>query len=191
MSGESHQSWASERLLEAAKLGDRDALGELTLRYRTYLMAVATRTLGDGQRRECSSVVQEGLAKAYEHFSRFRGATTNELLSWLAAIVANEARDRLGAKRLTPIPTAENGDGVLADSLSTPSTQVSRRERAAKLLDASSRLSPDYREVIDLRFFHDMSYEEIATRMGRSNAAVRKIAERALKKLRDDLGEDL
>src|SRR5262245_3282849 len=104
MTDVSHQSRSSERLLEAARQGDRNALGELTARYRSYLMAVANRTLGNGPPDECSSVVQEGIGKACEHFRRFRGATASELLGWLAAIVANEARDRRGAKRMALIP---------------------------------------------------------------------------------------
>lgn len=191
MEGESYEFWQSERLLIAAKSGDRGALGELTIRYRPYLMAVATRTLGDRTPDECSSVAQEGLAKAYKHFDRFRGQTPKELLGWLSAIVANEARDRLGAKRPVPFPIGEDGDALAEGNASTPSAQLSRRERAARLLAASGRLPPDYRQVIEMRFFQDQSYEEIAARMGRSNAAVRKLAERALKELRNHLGDDL
>lgn len=191
MEEESYECWQNERLLSAAKSGDRAALGELTVRYRPYLMAVATRTLGDRPPDECSSVAQEGLAKACKYFDRFRGQTPKELLGWLSAIIANEARDRRSSMRPVPFPIGEDGDALVEGNVSTPSAQLSRRERAARLLAASQLLTPEYRQVIEMRYFQDQSYEDIAASMGRSNAAVRKLAERALKELRKHLGDDL
>ncbi len=188
MSDRSQESWSSERLLEAAKGGDRQAFGELTVRCRSYLMGVAKRASGDGPPGEFSSVVQEGVTKAYEHFSEFRGTTFDEFRSWLSTIVRHGIIDRRGRKetRMQPLPTGEDGGVLIPDPGSTPSAQVVHREQHAKLVAAIERLPADYRQAVTERFLHGLSYDEIAGHMHRTEDAVRKLVERGLRILRDD-----
>jgi RNA polymerase sigma-70 factor (ECF subfamily) len=83
-----------------------------------------------------------------------------------------------------------DGEEVLPAGGSTPSVHAVRRERAARVLEALERLPHDYREVIHQRIFQHLDYEEIAARLGRTNDAVRCLWVRALRRLRDELGEE-
>ena len=51
-----------------------------------------------------------------------------------------------------------------------------------------SRLPPDYRRVIELRYWHGMSFVAMAPQLGRSPEAVRKLWYRALERLHGELG---
>jgi RNA polymerase sigma-70 factor (ECF subfamily) len=185
------EPFESTRLLESARCGDGAAWEKLIGRYRPYLLAVATRTLGSPRPDELSSVVQEGIVKAFEQIHRFRGQAEAELLGWMAAIVANKARDRRRAKPTVPLPQGrEEDEALLAASDSAPSAVVLRRERAVRVLAAKALLPPDYQRVIDMRFFENAGYDEIAAALGRTNDAVRCLCMRALRRLRDELGEE-
>ena len=179
-----------DQLAEAARRGDNDAWTQLFERYQPYLMSVASRVLDNHPPEDCSSVVQASLARGIEQVGQFRGQSQAELLGWLTAIVRNKALDRRRVvKPITPLVT--NVDELPCPDTSTPSEQVSRRERAAVLLSALGRLPPDDQEVINLRFFQDLRHQEVATRMGRTNDAVRSLLVRAMRRLRSELGAEI
>jgi RNA polymerase sigma-70 factor (ECF subfamily) len=69
-----------------------------------------------------------------------------------------------------------------------PDEQVSRREQAARVMAALDRLPPDYREVITLRNLEGLSLVEVAERMHRSHEAVRQLWVRAIRRLREECG---
>ena len=72
----------------------------------------------------------------------------------------------------------------LADSTASPSVHAVHREQAVLLADALSRLPVEYREVFILRNMEQVPVGEIATRMGRTPNAVRKLWTRAMVALR-------
>jgi RNA polymerase sigma-70 factor (ECF subfamily) len=76
---------------------------------------------------------------------------------------------------------------ALTRGTSSPSTRVSRREEAALLADGIARLPADYREVIVLRNFQRLPFEQVAERMGRSPGAVRMLWARSLERLHREL----
>jgi RNA polymerase sigma-70 factor (ECF subfamily) len=180
----------SDHLLGEARDGKRDALGRLTQRYRPYLFRVAAALLDARLPGEASSVVQQSLVAAVQHFSQFRGPTGAAFLAWLTTIVRRTAWNRLArAGRVCPLPAGPDGEDQLAADDSSPSEQASRRERAAALLEALVRLPPDYAEVVTLRNLEDLPFEEVARRMGRSCEAVRQLWVRAFRRLRQEWGK--
>ena len=62
---------------------------------------------------------------------------------------------------------------ALAASQSTPSQQAARREESVLLAEALDRLPADYREVIVLRQLEELSFPEVAQRMGKSVGGVK------------------
>jgi RNA polymerase sigma-70 factor (ECF subfamily) len=185
MGGKSEQDWPSVQLIQAAKRGEAVAWGKLVESYHSYLMAVARCILNDRTPDDWSSVVQDGLLNAWRHFDQFHGDTPQAFLAWMAMIVRNRARDR---RKAGPLATAELPVDLSCEDGDSPSAHLLRRERAAKLFSAMQRLPADYREVTELRFFHNLSHEQIALRMNRTNDAVRSLLMRALRRLRDELG---
>ena len=79
------------RLLEQAREGDPEALGELLHLYRNYLTVLATTQLDRRLRRRVnpSDLVQDAMLAAYCDFAKFRGGSERELLAWLRQILIN------------------------------------------------------------------------------------------------------
>jgi RNA polymerase sigma-70 factor (ECF subfamily) len=78
---------------------------------------------------------------------------------------------------------------VLAPSGSSPSQKAMHNEQEVRLAEVLARLPDDYREVIVLRNIEGLSHEEVAARLDRGVGAVRMLWVRALKCLREALGE--
>ncbi len=73
---------------------------------------------------------------------------------------------------------------ALARSADSPEAVAQRQEEITHVADLLTALPPHYREVIILRNLEGRSFEEVADRMGRSSAAVRKLWTRAITRLR-------
>ncbi|MBO6938574.1 MAG: sigma-70 family RNA polymerase sigma factor [Deltaproteobacteria bacterium] len=189
-----------------AREGDRDALWEAVEGLRPYLRAVARSVLGgrlEGKV-DVADVVQQSLLAAIERFDQFRGESAGEWQQWLVTIVRNEARNLLrfwhqdrrnlaaenavAGSMMQIEGSAEGEKPRLAALEPTPSRQVATRQEAMQLLEAIDRLPAEYREVLRLRHFEGLSHRQIATRTGKSEAAIRQLWVRALKHLRAAVG---
>jgi len=190
---------ATESLLERARSGDEEALGRLLERHRDFLRGIARPLIGRAlrPRADPSDLVQDTFLKAHRQFPRFAGAGGPELAAWLRKILArtladrvkHDRRDRRDGRRQESLDSLLNGPGpagrqALASTGSTPSARASRREQASLLAAALARLPEDYREVFLLRSLEHIPFDQVATRMGRSPGAARKLWARALLALR-------
>jgi RNA polymerase sigma-70 factor (ECF subfamily) len=192
-------------LLTQAKEGSEVARGDLLERYRTYLELLARVELGRRLQTkvDAGDVVQETFLEAHRNFGRFRGASEPEFVGWLREILAgricNLLRHYLGTQGRDL--RREQGWDINLDQSSraidrgffalqsTPSQHVSQREQGVLLADALSRLPPDYREVVVLRHFEELTFPEVAERMGRSVDSVQKLWVRALANLKQTMQE--
>jgi RNA polymerase sigma-70 factor (ECF subfamily) len=190
-------------LLQHARAGDADARGRLLDGYRNYLGLLARLQLGHTLQGKAdpADAVQETFLKAYRDFDQFRGTTEPELLGWLRRILAttvtNLARHYLGTRgrdvRLERRVADELErssqalDGAFVAPASSPSERAQRREQAVLLADAINSLPPAYGEVIILRHLEELSFPEIARRLGRSVDSVKKLWVRGLAQLRERL----
>jgi RNA polymerase sigma-70 factor (ECF subfamily) len=190
-------------LLDRARGGQGQSLGELLERYRNYLYVVA-RTQIDlhlSVRASPSDVVQETFLRAARQFQSFRGDSEGELLSWLRRILARSIvnayahhvrsrkrsihRDR--PIRLNPAQFDESSrriDSALAASCTSPSAAAIEHEDYALVADRLAQLPKQYREVIILRNLEGLPFEEVAQRMGKTSVAVRQLWTRAIRRLK-------
>jgi RNA polymerase sigma-70 factor (ECF subfamily) len=183
--------------------GRSQHLGEMLERYRNYLKLLARAQIDLCLRRrmDASDLVQETFLDACRDFGQFRGRTEAEFRAWLRKIliynVAKFVQQQVNAKKrdarreislhqhLAALnKSSARFDGALAGSISTPSVQAVRRERAAIVADYLAQLPPAYRTVIVLRNLEGLPFAEVAERMGRSSGAVRVLWARALEQLR-------
>src|SRR5262249_4952177 len=94
-----------EQLLQQAKAGDQEALGQVLERYRSSLAVVARVQIGRRLQGkvDASDVVQEAFLGASRDFPQFRGSTEKEFLGWLrqvlASLLANLVRHYQGTQR--------------------------------------------------------------------------------------------
>lgn len=192
-----------ETLIDAARRGNAEPLGELLQLYRNYLMVLATTQFDQRLRRRMnpSDLVQETMLAAHRDFGKFRGGSERELLAWLRQTLINclhhavethvkaKMRDVRAEVSLEHFSqqldqSARKLEQVLADSGPTPSAQSQQRERAVALADQLAKLSPHYRDVIVLRNLQGLTFDEIGERMERKPGAVRMLWLRAIDKFR-------
>ena len=174
-------------LLREARQGSRDALGELYSRYGTRLLAFIRMRLGRDLRARVESrdILQATLLKSFQRLSQFEGGDGATLMSWLMRIAENEVRDQADFQHRqrrdlkADLPVDEGGIDIAAHLRSALSEAVVREE-AERLGAALEALDPDHREVIVLRKLEELSFKDVAARMGRSEDACRMLLARAM-----------
>lgn len=167
--------WPDSGLVEAAANGDGDSFTELCRRYYPAMVAIAHSMLGD--RHLAEDVAQQAFATAAVKLRQLR--EKGQFAGWLAAICRNEARDILRSrKKVCSIEgrpaTGESNENAVCESV-----------RAAL-----SKLSASAREVVFLRFYDDMPYEQISAVLGISEQAINGRLRRAKKELAEYLRRD-
>jgi len=156
-------------LVESAVAGDIDSFGQLARRYYASLVAVAYSILSDHQLAE--DAAQEAFARALTNLRKLRNP--DKFAPWLAQICRNIARDMIAAKArpINPrdLSPARDSNGTDDD------VEAVRR--------AIEKLPPRAREVIVLRYYNGLSYEEIASVLGISRATINGRLTRAKQKM--------
>jgi RNA polymerase sigma-70 factor (ECF subfamily) len=136
--------------------GDSSAFEPLVERYNRPLFNLAVRLLGS--RDEALDATQNAFVKAYEHLDSFDQA--QRFFSWIYQILRNECLNALRSRRSSgPLP-----DDLVAPG--TPADALEDGERRSAVQAALLDLSVEQREVVLLRHFTELSYEEIATSLG-------------------------
>jgi RNA polymerase sigma-70 factor (ECF subfamily) len=115
---------------------------------------------------EAEDAVQECYLRALRHFDTLRGA---EVKPWLLAILRNVCRVEFG-RRARVVLYDVNADNDEADTTTpvwqeaqeTPEAEMLRKLDAETIRGMVSELPEAFREVIVLREFEDLSYQEIA-----------------------------
>jgi RNA polymerase sigma-70 factor (ECF subfamily) len=129
--------------------GDCGAFAGIVERYQRVLFTVAVRMLGGGD--DANRATQEAFVKVYQ--SLVTADSTRRFSGSLYRSLLNECRNRRrGADDAV-------GDAILED---TPADLFEAGERRRRIQASVLRLRSDYREVIALRHFGQLSYDEIA-----------------------------
>jgi len=180
--------------IRRARQGDGAALGELLEHFRGHLKVMAARDVDPraARRVDASDIVQQTCLSVHRRIAEFDGETPAQFLAWLQKIhqhnVQDVARDEIHTqKRSTDSEEYPSDPGVLMGDASTPSQRVMRDEEAVRLASLLDDLTEDQRQAVRLRFFEGHKLREIAERMGRTEAAVAALIQRALAALRHRL----
>jgi RNA polymerase sigma-70 factor, ECF subfamily len=145
--------FADEELLERIGRGDSRAFAELYERYALRLYSYCLRLLRDSQSAE--DVVQETLTKVYTGVHSVHDARS--FRGWIFTIARNEAYGILRKNRTAPL-----GDDDLVWDRDTPLESLLQAEENEIVQHLLEELKPEYREVLLLREYENLSYEEIA-----------------------------
>jgi RNA polymerase sigma-70 factor (ECF subfamily) len=191
-------SW--QDLLDRARAGSVEAVGEILEPLRPQMLAAAHDQLDDDLRPKTgpSDLVQESLVRACAHFDEFRGESPGELAAWLLQILhncaANLRRDYRAAKRdlarECPLEDDRLSRATLQVPGESPSAQAIQQEEQQALHQALQRLPEDYRQVLLLRNRDGLSFEEIGRALNRSADATRMLYGRAVVALAQQLRPD-
>ncbi len=184
-----------QRLLDRARQGDREALGELFESQRPYLQKVMNNMWPDQVRARAggSDGVQDAVFQAVRSFGTFEGTTVGQLRAWLRAIgfhcVRAELRGQMGTQKrdLKRDQALVDPGQVAAGSSNSPVGQAMAREEEARLTAALARLPEAMRLVMLARHVEGVPHKQIAERLGRSENDVRQLYYRGLRRLRAEL----
>lgn len=125
-----------------------------------------------------------------------RSPTMKEVADRLE-VSEDEALEAIELGELYQLPSLDSARGeesddsraVLADYVGEADTELERFERRARLADALKALPPRERQIIQLRFFRNLSQTEVARRMRISQMHVSRLQHRALDRMRELLKE--
>ena len=178
----------TRRQIERARGGDRAAFDELMAGHFEALRVSIRRRMGTTlrERIEPEDLVQETLIRAFGSLESFEWQGEGSFRRWLESIATHVAVDAAryhGRRRVLQI------DRDLEGSAPSPSKVIRRRERFERLNKAMESLSPDYHAVLNFSRIEGLSVKEIATRLGRSESAVKNLLLRATRKLREAFGD--
>ncbi|MEZ6072936.1 MAG: sigma-70 family RNA polymerase sigma factor [Pirellulales bacterium] len=182
------------QLLASARDGDSRAMGDVCERLHEYLLLTAERGLASDLRSKmgASDIVQQSLLDAQNDINRFKGASEAEFRAWLVRIIEHNLIDaarrfrhtqRRNLAREVSLDQQINS-AEIAGKQKTASSIIRRAEIDDELLAAIARLSTARRRVVELRQRDGLSFVQISSEMGISEAAARKQWARALVDLR-------
>jgi RNA polymerase sigma-70 factor (ECF subfamily) len=164
---------ANEReVYRAAIHGDREAFEMIIRTHSRPLFAIAYGILQN--REEAEDTVQDALIKAWK--SRWRVRDPEKFPAWLCMIARHRARDVFRKRR--PIP----------QDLEPPAPIASSDESLDRQLHSALATLPElHRAALSLRYFEEMDYATIESRLGLTNGSLRGILGRALASMRKQL----
>jgi RNA polymerase sigma-70 factor, ECF subfamily len=167
----------AERLLVSRCLaGEADAWDEVFSAHYSAAARFIFQISGDFSREDAEEIAQDTFLSVVQHLKGFQGGS--QLQTWIFRIAGNKARDFLekrnaakrGGGQLALSLDAEDSESGLsldpAAPLPSPDVVLQQAEMAKIVTDALAAMEIPCREVIELRYFGDRSYEEISGELG-------------------------
>lgn len=184
---------SDEILMAAYQAGNEAAFGELFERHAGSVYGFLVRRLGDPSLAE--DLYQEAFLRL--HRGRHTYNATRPFRAWLFGIVHNLLTDTLRSRGRSPETSSLDdavasrdealqqltGEAVPVD-LRPTEERVAARQSAIALSRALATIPPDEATVLILARLERLSYDDIGTILGRSAAATKQLAYRALKHVR-------
>jgi len=163
---------AEARLLARCRQGEPDAWNELFDAHYSATARFVFQLGADFSREDVEEICQEAFLSVIRNLASFQGAS--QFQTWLFRIAANKARDfcerqraakRGGGQAPLSLQAEDPENGLTLDPPSSapgPDAQLMNAERMAGVRHALDQLGEPCREIIELRYFADLSYDEIA-----------------------------
>lgn len=157
------------QLIDRAVLGDDNAYAKLLQRYKRpvyHMVLKMVRNIDDAD-----DLTIEAFAKAFRGLHRFKKDYT--FSTWLFRIATNNTIDYIRKKRLNTLSientyTDDDGQSIsidVEDGNNNPQEETIRAQKAELLLQFVDKLPGKYQKLVRLRYYDELSYEEIAERI--------------------------
>ena len=156
-------------LVEAARKGNQAAYADLMERYRDSIYFMMLKMVKNSD--DADDLTIEAFGKAFSRLEQY--SPSFAFSTWLFKIASNNCIDFIRKKRIevTSIDKGimtDDGDRLRIDARSTglnPEETIIHGQRIIHMRLLVSKLKPKYRELVEKRYFDEMSYEEIAEDM--------------------------
>ncbi len=163
-------------LVRRTLAGDQEAFASIVEKYKDPVFNVAYRMLGNPT--EAEDVAQETFVRAYTQLRTYQEG--RRFSTWLLSIASHLSIDQLRRRRFLALPL-ENAPFLewIADLGAGPEQAALQVEASDEMQKVLSALPTKYRTVLVLRYWYDLSYEEIAEMLGLTSALVKARLHRA------------
>ena len=156
-------------LVEEAKKGKQAAYAELMDRYRDSIYFTMLKMVKNTD--DADDLTIEAFGKAFNRLEQY--SPSFAFSTWLFKIASNNSIDFIRKKRIqvTSMDSGfsnSDGESIQIDARSTglnPEETIIQGQRIDHMRLLVSKLKPKYRELVEKRYFEEMSYEEIAEEM--------------------------
>ncbi len=157
------------KLVNAALNGDQRAYSRLMSRYKDSIYFMVLKMVHN--RDDAEDLTMEAFGKAFKNLAKY--SPEYAFSTWLFKIATNNCIDHIRKKKLQTLSIdmpAQQDDGstIQLDPPSSgpdPMETVIKEQRKGLLREVVQELNPKYRILIELRFFKEYSYEEIANEL--------------------------
>ena len=155
------------KIIDRALNGDSRAYAELLNRYRDSVYYVMLRMISNPS--DAEDLTIEAFGKAFHNLAKY--VPSHAFSTWLFRIATNNCIDFMRRKSQSPRPfdhdegEEDEVEATVASDMIAPDELMINRETAASLNRIVKTLKPRYRRLIELRYFEDYSYEEIASEL--------------------------
>ena len=168
--------------LEEARRGDQTAFGKLIEAYQRPVYNLAYRMLNNPG--EAEEAAQEAFIRAYTRLHTYN--PDHKFSTWMLSITSNYCIDLIRKRRALllsidePLPPHP---ALMSDGQKGPEAQMEMSEQQDMVQSLLQELPEDYRQTVVLRYWHEMSYEEIAEMMDTTVSAIKSRLFRARRQL--------
>lgn len=155
-------------LVQAAlERGEQMAYSELMKNYRDSLYFMMLKMTNNPQ--DADDLTIEAFGKAFRNLKQY--TPDYAFSTWLFKIASNNCIDFLRKKKMNDAVSLDNGDkeegtddlaDIIHSTSRTPEEEIIRQQKIQNLRDVVERLKPHYRKLIELRYYDELSYEEIS-----------------------------
>ena len=156
-------------VLLALEKGDQKAYAELMTRYRDSIYFMLLKMVNNKD--DADDLTIEAFGKAFKRLDQY---TPNFAFStWLFKIASNNCIDFIRKKKKNTFSidrTFENEEGgemsmELRSAILDPEEKVMKKQKIKMMHDVVDKLKPRYKVLVELRYFKEMSYEEISEKL--------------------------
>jgi RNA polymerase sigma factor (sigma-70 family) len=151
-------------LVQQATKGDQKAYAELMGRYRDAIYYMLLKMVNNSS--DAEDLTIEAFGKAFKNIQQY---TPNYAFStWLFKIATNNCIDFIRKRKATTVSLDQNDDDPdkmtpdIQSSTLDPEEEMIKDQKIKMMRELVSKLKPRYRKLIELRYFMEYSYEEIA-----------------------------
>ncbi len=174
-----------EQLVELSVSEDADAFGEIVKRWERKIFALCFGMLG--REDEARDATQETFISAYRNIGRFRGES--KVSSWLHRIAVNQCltvkrRAKSRSEEYLDDETGESERVFIAPAAYSPGNEAEQSERLRVVRQAVSSLPVDLRQVVVMKEFEEMTFQEISETLELPLSTVKSRLYTALKQLK-------
>lgn len=169
-------------LLAKAQQGDREALQAIVTSYWQPVYRLVYRKVGNAE--DAQDLTQETFYKALRALARYQSGDAS-FQTYLGRIALNTVTDfwRKQGRAPEQVELSEYQQ-PLADTAECPEEYALRREQRQELQALMDKLPSEQRRAVDLRIMAGLSVREAAEKMGKTEAALKMLQQRALQNLR-------